>query len=120
VSRFRQAHRDHLPVASAARGLGRPADDEGRVGSCLAEGDKGQVRQGGYPALHLMRDDRLGVSEPRLELGVLELVDRSRRAQQVSTSGESLLPGITTTHLDLAEVTEVGNGVVVLTYTPKR
>ena len=35
-------------------------------------------------------------------------------------SGEPLLPGVTTTHLDLAEVNEVGNGVVVLTYTPKR
>ena len=37
----------------------------------------------------------------------------------IAGSGEGLLPGITTTHLDLAEVTEVGNGVVVLTYTPK-
>lgn len=35
-------------------------------------------------------------------------------------SGESLLPGITTTHLDLADVTELGAGCVVLTYTPKR
>jgi dihydrofolate reductase len=35
-------------------------------------------------------------------------------------AGERLLPGITTTHLDLTEVTEVGNGVVVLTYTPAR
>ena len=35
-------------------------------------------------------------------------------------SGETLLAGITTTHLDLAEVTEIGNGTVVLTYTPKR
>jgi dihydrofolate reductase len=38
----------------------------------------------------------------------------------VAGSGESLLPGITTTHLDLAAVSEVGNGTVVLTYTPKR
>ena len=38
----------------------------------------------------------------------------------IAGSGETLLPGITTTHLDLAEVTEVGNGVVVLTYTLKR
>ncbi len=37
----------------------------------------------------------------------------------VAGSGEPLLPGLATTHLDLAEVTEVGNGVVVLTYTPK-
>jgi dihydrofolate reductase len=37
----------------------------------------------------------------------------------IAGGGEPLLPGITTTHLDLAEVTEVGNGVVVLTYTPK-
>jgi hypothetical protein len=38
----------------------------------------------------------------------------------IAGSGEPLLPGITTTHLDLAEVNEVGNGVVVLTYKPKR
>jgi len=38
----------------------------------------------------------------------------------IAGSGEPLLPGITTTHLDLAEVNEVGNGVVVLTYQPKR
>lgn len=37
----------------------------------------------------------------------------------IAGGGEPLLPGTTTTHLDLAEVTEVGNGVVVLTYTPK-
>jgi dihydrofolate reductase len=35
-------------------------------------------------------------------------------------SGEALLPGIATTHLDLQEVTEVGNGALVLTYTPQR
>jgi len=38
----------------------------------------------------------------------------------IAGSGEPLLPGITTTHLDLAEVNEVGNGVVVLAYEPKR
>ena len=38
----------------------------------------------------------------------------------IAGSGEPLLPGIMTTHLDLVEVSEVGNGVVVLTYTPKR
>lgn len=37
----------------------------------------------------------------------------------VAGGGEPLLPGITTTHLDLAEVTRLGNGVVVLTYTPR-
>jgi dihydrofolate reductase len=37
----------------------------------------------------------------------------------IAGDGEPLLPGITTTLLELAEVTEVGNGVVVLTYTPK-
>lgn len=37
----------------------------------------------------------------------------------VAGAGETLLPGIATTHLDLAAVTEVGNGTVVLTYTPK-
>ena len=35
-------------------------------------------------------------------------------------SGENLLPGITTTHLDLADVTELDKGCVVLTYTPKK
>lgn len=37
----------------------------------------------------------------------------------VAGSGEPLLPGITT-HLQRAEVTELGNGCVVLTYTPRR
>ena len=37
----------------------------------------------------------------------------------IAGDGVRLLPGLATTHLDLAEVTEVGNGVVVLTYTPK-
>ena len=36
----------------------------------------------------------------------------------VAGSGEGLLPG-STTHLDLSAVTEVGNGVVVLTYAAK-
>ncbi|MBB5785803.1 dihydrofolate reductase family protein [Jiangella mangrovi] len=38
----------------------------------------------------------------------------------IAGSGDTVLPGIATTFLDLAEVTEVGNGAVVLTYTPKR
>lgn len=38
----------------------------------------------------------------------------------IAGSGEGLLPRITTTHLDLAEVTELGNHCVVLTYTPKQ
>jgi hypothetical protein len=38
----------------------------------------------------------------------------------IAGSGEALLTGIATTHLDLAEVTEIGNGTVVLTYTPKQ
>ena len=37
----------------------------------------------------------------------------------VAGSGESLLPGIAVTHMDLADVHEIGNGVVVLTYVPK-
>lgn len=37
----------------------------------------------------------------------------------VAGSGEGLLTGIATTHLDLADMTEVGNGAVVLTYTPR-
>lgn len=36
----------------------------------------------------------------------------------VAGSGESLLGGITTTQFALSGVTEVGNGVVILTYTP--
>jgi dihydrofolate reductase len=35
-------------------------------------------------------------------------------------SGEDLLPGIMTTHLDLADVTELDKGCVVLTYKPKK
>lgn len=38
----------------------------------------------------------------------------------VAGSGESLLSGIGTTAMDLTEVTELGNGTVVLTYTPSR
>ncbi|TCO28490.1 dihydrofolate reductase [Kribbella steppae] len=36
----------------------------------------------------------------------------------IAGSGDTLLPELPTTHLNLAEVTKVGNGVVVLTYTP--
>ncbi|RZT14687.1 dihydrofolate reductase [Kribbella sp. VKM Ac-2569] len=36
----------------------------------------------------------------------------------VAGSGERLLPGISPTQLALAAVTEVGNGVVILTYAP--
>jgi dihydrofolate reductase len=38
----------------------------------------------------------------------------------VAGSGESLLSGIRTTAMDLTKVTELGNGTVVLTYTPSR
>jgi dihydrofolate reductase len=38
----------------------------------------------------------------------------------IAGSGENLLPGIMTTHLDLVDVTELGKGCVVLTYTPKK
>ena len=38
----------------------------------------------------------------------------------IAGAGDPLLPGIATTHLDLARVTEVGNGAVLLVYTPKR
>ncbi|MEZ7125806.1 dihydrofolate reductase family protein [Nonomuraea sp. AD125B] len=38
----------------------------------------------------------------------------------VAGSGESLLSGIRTTAMDLTEVTELGNGAVVLTYVPSR
>ena len=38
----------------------------------------------------------------------------------VAGSGESLLSGIRTTAMDLMRVTEIGNGAVVLTYTPNR
>jgi dihydrofolate reductase len=38
----------------------------------------------------------------------------------VAGSGESLLSGIRTTAMDLVGVTEIGDGVVVLTYTPSR
>ncbi len=38
----------------------------------------------------------------------------------VAGSGESLLSGIRTAAMDLTGVTEIGNGAVVLTYTPSR
>ncbi|MFG2007318.1 dihydrofolate reductase family protein [Spirillospora sp. NPDC048911] len=38
----------------------------------------------------------------------------------VAGSGESLLSGISTTPLNLTGVTEIGNGAVVLAYTPSR
>lgn len=38
----------------------------------------------------------------------------------VAGSGEGLLSGIAPTQMNLAGVTEVGNGVVILTYTPKQ
>lgn len=38
----------------------------------------------------------------------------------VAGAGESLLSGVRTTAMDLAGVTEIGDGVVVLTYTPRR
>jgi dihydrofolate reductase len=38
----------------------------------------------------------------------------------IAGSGEALLPDLPTTHLNLTEVTQLGNGVLVLTYTPQR
>jgi dihydrofolate reductase len=38
----------------------------------------------------------------------------------VAGAGESLLAGIGTTALDLMGVTDLGNGAVVLAYTPRR
>ena len=38
----------------------------------------------------------------------------------IAGSGQGLLPGIPLTHLDLVEVTDLGNGCVVLTYTPEK
>jgi dihydrofolate reductase len=38
----------------------------------------------------------------------------------VAGSGESLLSGMSATPMNLAGVTEIGNGAVVLTYTPNR
>jgi dihydrofolate reductase len=37
----------------------------------------------------------------------------------VAGSGNSLLPGLARTHFDLAGISEIGNGAVVLTYTAK-
>jgi dihydrofolate reductase len=37
----------------------------------------------------------------------------------IAGSGETLLPDLPTTHLNLTEVTQLGNGVLVLTYTPQ-
>jgi hypothetical protein len=38
----------------------------------------------------------------------------------VAGSGESLLSGIGTTPMNLTGVTDIGNGAVVLAYTPRR
>lgn len=38
----------------------------------------------------------------------------------IAGSGDPLLPGIEFTHLNMVEVTDLGNGCVVLAYAPKR
>ena len=38
----------------------------------------------------------------------------------IAGSGQALFSGIALTHMNLVEVTELGNGCVVLTYTPKQ
>jgi riboflavin biosynthesis pyrimidine reductase len=58
-------------------------------------------------------------SRALLEAGLLDELHLSI-SPFVAGSGESLLSGIATTALDLKGVTEIGNGAVVLTYTPNR
>jgi dihydrofolate reductase len=56
-------------------------------------------------------------SQALLEAGLLDEL-HLWHFPYIAGAGESLLPGIPTTHLTLADVTRLGNGVVVLTYTP--
>jgi dihydrofolate reductase len=58
-------------------------------------------------------------SRALIEAGLLDELHLSI-SPFVAGSGESLLSGIRTTAMDLTGVTEIGNGAVVLTYTPSR
>ncbi|PRX96583.1 dihydrofolate reductase family protein [Allonocardiopsis opalescens] len=58
-------------------------------------------------------------SRALIEAGLLDELHLSI-SPFVAGSGESLLSGLGTTRMNLAGVTEIGNGAVVLTYTPRR
>jgi dihydrofolate reductase len=58
-------------------------------------------------------------SRALVEAGLLDELHLSI-SPLVAGTGESLLAGIGTTALDLASVTDLGNGAVVLAYTPRR
>ena len=48
------------------------------------------------------------------------LTETTWNAEVLAGSGESLLAGISTTPMNLTGVTDIGNGAVVLAYTPSR
>lgn len=58
-------------------------------------------------------------SRALLEAGLLDELHLSI-SPFVAGSGESLLDGLPTTSMEMTRVTEIGNGAVVLTYSPAR
>lgn len=106
---------NELPKYVASRTLTEPAwnsqvlqgDVCDAVAGVKADGDGTLVKYGTGPLSRALIE---GGQLDELHLWVFPFV---------AGEGEGLLPGIATTHLDLAQVNEVGNGVVVLTYTPK-
>jgi riboflavin biosynthesis pyrimidine reductase len=58
-------------------------------------------------------------SRALLEAGLIDELHLSL-SPFVAGSGESLLSGLRTSAMDLTGVTEIGNGAVVLAYTPSR
>jgi len=85
-----------------------PGDAVDAVAQLKASGDGTLVKYGNGP-----------FSRALVEAGLLDELHLSI-SPFVAGSGESLLSGIRTTAMDLAGVTEMGNGAVVLTYTPRR
>jgi dihydrofolate reductase len=78
------------------------------VGRLKESGDGTLVKYGNGP-----------FSRALVEAGLLDELHLSI-SPFVAGSGESLLSGISTTAMDLTGVTEIGNGAVVLAYTPSR
>lgn len=85
-----------------------PGDAVQAVAQLKAAGDGTLVKYGNGP-----------FSRALLEAGLLDELHLSI-SPFVAGSGESLLSGISTAAMDLTNVTDIGDGTVVLTYTPSR
>jgi dihydrofolate reductase len=85
-----------------------PGDAVDAVARLKESGDGTLVKYGNGP-----------FSRALVEAGLLDELHLSISPFVVG-SGESLLSGISTTAMNLAGVTEIGNGAVVLAYTPSR